>query len=328
MEAIELYDTVAEDPRLQEILGRFVVAERAGRQKEYFLGLEWYEIPAEARYLNSLAIRDIVRVTNKSRKSVHYVLDNLELTDKVLRKLRGEDVDLDLKEPEERIPEDFLGTLVGYDDLKELILRSLRAERPLHLLLIGPPASGKSIVLSEIDRLPRSRFALGGGSTKAGITQLLAEQRPRYLIIDEIDKANTQDLSTLLSLMESGLVSITKVHHQEQVRMKTWVFAGGNSLKGIAPELASRFEIKHMEPYTREDFLVVAERVLIMREDAEPGIARVIAATVADRSLDIRDVVKFRRAMQSQSIEEVREVERLLGQKRMSVFGRPPADTV
>ncbi len=74
--------------------------------------------------------------------------------------------------------------------------------------------------------------------------------------------------------------------------MKTWVFAAGNSLKGIAPELASRFKIKQMEPYTRADFLVVAERVLSMREDTEPSIARLIAATVADRSLDIRDVVR------------------------------------
>jgi site-specific DNA recombinase len=78
----------------------------------------------------------------------------------------------------------------------------------------------------------------GGGSTKAGITQLLAEQRPRYLITDEIDKANSEDLSTLLSLMESGLVSITKVCRQEQIRVKTWVFAGVNSPKSVAPELA------------------------------------------------------------------------------------------
>jgi Holliday junction DNA helicase RuvB len=268
-----------------------------------------------------LAIRGILRVTNKSNKSIHYVLDNLELTDQVLRKLDGEQVDLDLKEPEERIPDDFLNTLVGYDDLKELILRSLHAEKPIHLLLIGPPASGKSIILSEIGRLPRSRFALGGGSTKAGITQLLAEQRPRYLIIDEIDKANNADLSTLLSLMESGLVSITKGHRQEQIRMKAWVFAGGNSLKSIAPELASRFEIKHLEPYTREDFIVVAERVLTIRENTNPDMAKLIASTVAERSLDTCDVVKFRRAMQGQTIEEVNKVERLLGQKRMSVFG-------
>src|SRR4030042_563431 len=288
MEAIELYDMVAEDPKLQEVLRRFVQEEFTRRQKEYFLGLEWCDIQASPRYLSDLAIRKILRVTNKSNKSIHYVLDNLELTDKVLRKLDGEEVDLDLKEPEERIPDDFLNTLVGYDDLKELIFRSLHAERPIHLLLIGPPASGKSIVLSEIGRLPRSRFALGGGSPKAGITQLLTEQRPRYLIIDEIDKANNEELSTLLSLMESGLVSITKGHRQEQIRMKTWVFAGGNSLKSVAPELASRFEIKYLEPYTIEDFVIVAERVLTMGEKHTSAIAQLIATTVVKRSQDIR----------------------------------------
>ena len=320
MEAIELYDMVAEDPKLRDILSRFVREERARHQKDYFLGLEWCDIPASPRYLSDLAIRGILLVTNKSNKSIHYVLNNLELTDQVLRKLDGEQVDLDLKEPEERMPDDFLNTLVGYDDLKELTLRSLHAEKPIHLLLIGPPASGKSIVLSEVGRLPRSRFALGGSSTKAGITQLLAEQRPRYLIIDEIDKANSEDLSTLLSLMESGLVSITKGHRQEQIRMKAWVFAGGNSLKTIAPELASRFEVKHLEPYSKDDFVIVAERVLTMREDTAPDISRLIALTVAERSLDVRDVVKFRRAMQEQTVGEVNNVERLLGQKKMSVF--------
>lgn len=323
MEAIELYDMVAEDPKLQEILRRFVHAEQEGCKKEHFLGLEWFEVQANAKYLNSLVTRGLVRVSFKSNSTTAYVLEELELTDKVLRKLGGEDVDIDLTEPEERLPDDFLNTLVGYDELKELILRSLGAERPLHILLIGPPASGKSIALSEIGRLPRSRFALGGSSTKAGITQLLAEQRPRYLIIDEIDKANSEDLSILLSLMESGLVSITKGHRQEQIRIKTWVFAGSNSLKGIAPELASRFEIKHLEPYTKEDFVVVADRVLTMRENTNPDIAKLIANTVAQRSLDIRDVVRFRRAMQAQTVEEVTHVERLLGQKRMSVFGRP-----
>ncbi len=320
MEAIELYDMVAEDPKLRELLIQFVREEKAQRQKDYFLGLEWCDIPASPRYLSDLAIRGILRVTNKSNKSIHYVLNSLELTDQVLRKLDGEQVDLDLKEPEERIPDDFLNTLVGYDDLKELVLRSLHAEKPIHLLLIGPPASGKSIVLSEIGRLPRSHFALGGSSTKAGITQLLAEQRPRYLIIDEIDKANSEDLSTLLSLMESGLVSITKGHRQEQIRMKTWVFAGGNSLKSVAPELASRFEVKHLEPYSKDDFVVVAGRVLTMREDTVPDIARLIALTVAQRSLNVRDVVRLRRAMQAQTTEEVNNAERLLGQKKMSVF--------
>lgn len=59
-----------------------------------------------------------------------------------------------------------------------------------------------------------------------------------------------------------------------------------------------------------------------MRENTTPDIPRLIAATVAKRGLDIRDVVKFRRAMQPKTEDEVHRVEWLLGQRRMSVFQR------
>lgn len=67
---------------------------------------------------------------------------------------------------------------------------------------------------------------------------------------------------------------------------------------------------------------MVAERVLTMRENTGPDVAKFIAATAARRSLDMRDVVKLRRAMQEQTGDEVDRVERLLGQRRMSVFRR------
>ncbi len=90
MNAVELYDMVAEDPKLQEVLRRFVQAERTGRQKEYFLGLEWFELQANAKYLNNLVTRGLVRVSFKSNSTTAYVLEDLELTDKILRKLNGE----------------------------------------------------------------------------------------------------------------------------------------------------------------------------------------------------------------------------------------------
>ena len=94
------------------------------------------------------------------------------------------------------------------------------------------------------------------------------------------------------------------------------------SLNSRLSGLASRFTNIRAEPCTNEDFVIVAERVLTMRENTAANIAKFIAATVAQRTLDIRDVVKFRRAMQAQAEEEVDHVERLLGQRRMSVFGR------
>ena len=71
---------------------------------------------------------------------------------------------------------------------------------------------------------------------------------------------------------------------------------------------------------TEEDFVIVTERVLIMRENMDPDIAKLIATIAVERSLDIRDVVKFRRVLQGQTTEEVNNVGRLFGQNKMSVF--------
>ena len=51
------------------------------------------------------------------------------------------------------------------------------------------------------------------------------------------------------------------------------------------------------------------------------GLAKLSDATVVKRSLDIRNVLKFYQVMQSQILEEVEHVERLLGYELMSVFG-------
>ena len=38
--------------------------------------------------------------------------------------------------------------IIGFDDAKELFEMSIRADKPLHLLLVEPPASAKSLFMS------------------------------------------------------------------------------------------------------------------------------------------------------------------------------------
>lgn len=60
----------------------------------------------------------------------------------------------------------------------------------LHTLLVGPPGCGKTEFLLEIKDAfaNQSDFADGSYGSKAGIVNLLLAQKPRYLIIDEIEK--------------------------------------------------------------------------------------------------------------------------------------------
>ena len=86
----------------------------------------------------------------------------------------------------------------------------LEAESAIHILLVGPPASAKTMFLTSLMQLKNSYFSDGGASTKSGMIDYLFANRPRYLIVDEIDKMPAKDQASLLNLMETGIVSETK----------------------------------------------------------------------------------------------------------------------
>jgi predicted ATPase with chaperone activity len=50
--------------------------------------------------------------------------------------------------------------IVGFEDIKSLFEMAIKAERPVHLLLCGPPSSGKSLFMSSLNRLERSYYAV------------------------------------------------------------------------------------------------------------------------------------------------------------------------
>jgi len=66
---------------------------------------------------------------------------------------------------------------------------SIEADKSVLILLVGPPES-KSLFMSCLTKLERSYSAVGSSSTKSGILDYLVENRPRYFIIDEIEKMN------------------------------------------------------------------------------------------------------------------------------------------
>jgi hypothetical protein len=104
--------------------------------------------------------------------------------------------------------------IVGFGEVKSLFEMAIKAERPVHLLLCGPPSSGKSLFMTSLTRLERSYYAVGSSSTKSGIFDYLFEHRPRYFIADELEKMNKKDQTSLLNLMESGILSELK-HNQK-----------------------------------------------------------------------------------------------------------------
>lgn len=134
--------------------------------------------------------------------------------------------------------------IIGYDHIKRLFRMALDANSATHILLVGPPASGKTMFLTSLmHELENSYFADGANSTKAGMNDYLFANSPRYLLVDEIDKMSPKNQAFLLNLMEAGIVVETKYSKTRLAEMKTSVFATSNNIKKMSAPLQSRFFI-------------------------------------------------------------------------------------
>ena len=129
----------------------------------------------------------------------------------------------------------------------------------MHVLLEGAAGS-------------RALWVLASSSSKAGLQERLLEERPSLLLIDELDKMDGRDLSALMSLMEGGRVSRTKVGRMADETLDCRVVAASNTLR-LPSELLSRFAIRRLHPYTTEESWEVVVGLLQRREGLDQAMA-------------------------------------------------------
>lgn len=208
--------------------------------------------------------------------------------------------DIQKRRVESVASESMFESIVGYDDVKRLFKMSLASDRPVHILLVGPPASAKTLFMLECMKLERSFFTLGSHSTKSGMIDYLFDKRPRYLIVDEIEHMSAKDQTALLSLMETGILAETKFQKTRNTQLKTWVFATSNGTEKMLTPLLSRFIVLHFKPYSFGSFAEVCTHIL-SRDGVSPDVSAAIADAVWNRlkSRDIRDCIKLGRLAKS-----------------------------
>ena len=201
----------------------------------------------------------------------------------------------------------FFDDIIGYDDLKELIIKALKKEKASHFIFIGPPSSAKSMFLDEIMKLPKSVFAIGSTSSKVGILDLLFDERPGYLVIDEIDKANPKDIAVLNTLMWRGMVSETKHKKTRELELNTCVFMAANSDKNIYRDLLSRAHVFYFREYDNETFIKTVVGVL-SREGIDKSIAESVAKHCIEdlRTRDVREAIRIGRL--ADNVEDVETI--------------------
>jgi len=75
----------------------------------------------------------------------------------------------------------------GYGDIKDIVKRALDSEDNYNLLFIGLPASAKTLFLLGILECRKGVY-FDGSNTTNRILDVLEEERPRVICIDELDK--------------------------------------------------------------------------------------------------------------------------------------------
>jgi replication-associated recombination protein RarA len=160
---------------------------------------------------------------------------------------------------------EVFSAIEGLDYIKEMLLRALESPERAHTLLIGPAACAKSLFMLEIEKLARYSvyFIEGASTTKAGIQKFIADnQHKEIIIIDEIDKMQMQHQEGLLTMMERGEFTTTKVRNTQTIRANVAIFATSNSTERLSKPLLSRFTIFEIPEYSYEEFEAISIRII------------------------------------------------------------------
>jgi MoxR-like ATPase len=82
------------------------------------------------------------------------------------------------------------------------------------------------------------------------------------IIIDEIDKMPLQHQEGLLTMMERGQFTTTKVRNTQTVKANMVIFTTSNSTERLSKPLLSRFTIFEIPEYSYEEFEAISVRII------------------------------------------------------------------
>ncbi len=223
-----------------------------------------------------------------------------------------------------RLSDSISPSIYGFEKIKEAILLQMfggvkktksdggSTRGDIHVLLVGDPGVAKSVMLKFASTIaPKGRYVSGKAATAAGLTAAVVKDEflrgwsleagamvlsnKGMVAIDEIEKMDEQDRSSMHEAMEQQSVTISKANIHATLRAETTVLAAGNPKLGrfdpytpipqqiaISPALLSRFDIifviRDLPNKTQDE--AIASHVLqehkqeVVRDVVEPKLLR------------------------------------------------------
>jgi Holliday junction DNA helicase RuvB len=235
-----------------------------------------------------------------------------EFNAEVDRKITGKQNDEEYKgfSIEEISEESFFSEIVGYEDIKKLLLRCIRSsydsEEPMHVILDGPPASAKSMFLIQMQRkLEDVYFVDCTNASGPGMVEYLFKNDVKYLLLDEVEKMSKADQNVLLNVMETGMLTSTKVRKTGSKTMNLSIYATTNDIGGISKPFRSRFMEFSLPPYSYDEFCEIAVNLLEKRYGHPEELSLKVVDIVWNKleSKDVRDILAIGKL--SNSVDDV-----------------------
>jgi len=185
----------------------------------------------------------------------------------------------------EKLVSSIAPSVWGYPEIKESLIlqlfsgvKKIRSDGTdtrgdIHILLVGDPGVAKSVMLKFISGIaPKGRYVSGKSSSGAGLTATVVRDEflrgwsleagamvlsnKGVVCIDELEKMDENDRSTMHEAMEQQTVTISKANVQATLRAQTSVLAAANPKYGrfdpmemiakqvnLAPSLLNRFDV-------------------------------------------------------------------------------------
>ena len=228
-----------------------------------------------------------------------------------------------------KIPRSIAPTIYGNDDVKEAIALQLfggipkempdgsRLRGDIHVLLVGDPGIAKSQLLRYIVQLsPRGIYTSGKSSTSAGLTAtavkddfgdgswtleagalVLADMG--MAAVDELDKMDKEDRSSLHEAMEQQSISVAKAGITATLRSRCSLLGAANPKMGRFDEYAPIAEQINMPPSLLSRF----DLIFIMTD--KPDSARDMA--IADHILkahSVGELIEKRKRMPMEGVTD------------------------
>jgi hypothetical protein len=220
-------------------------------------------------------------------------------------------------EPEYEIPDDLFDNVIGHEPVKSLIMRCIESDEQIHFRLQGESSTAKSLFLTELERLPTSKYRSASGMTEVGLLDILMEQQPEFLLFDEIDKADNDCYTPLYELSEHGRVQKTISGNDVNIELDCNIIVTLNHPEKLPEELKKRMVKLEFEEYSDEDYLNVVTGVLMEKYELDEDVAEYIAEYQLNElgEKNVREPEQIAK-LADNSIEDVKKVIEHIGKYR------------